>query len=110
MTVWYRYEDIKGPKIFLVKYKVIKTTPQGVRLRDFSKQGRLVLNDSVKKWAAPTIEEAWKCFMARKRSQWSHVSRYHSHCERLMGALTDCKSFEDFVEPEREDEEWELLL
>lgn len=100
MTNWYRYVDLKGPTIFLSKHEVIKTTPHGVRLDT----GRLVLNDSVKKWAAPTIEEAWKCFMARKRSQWDHITRYHRHCEALMAALTDCKSFEDFVEPEHEDE------
>ncbi len=104
MTYWFRYEDIKGPKIFLAEYEVIKTTPRGVRLDN----GRLVLFDSRKKWASPTIEEAWLCFMARKHSQLAHVTRYHRHCEALMAALTDCKSFEDFVAPENE-EEWELI-
>lgn len=70
---WFRYSDRYDhePTIFCNKYMVVAHTPKGVWLSYIGddRKDKFVLNDSRKKWAAPTIEEAWTGFLARKRKQ-----------------------------------------
>lgn len=75
IEVWYRYEgrrygyvdehgDISssGVDITLHEYQVKVHTPKGVRLVD----GRVILNESRKKFACPTKELVLESFLARK--------------------------------------------
>lgn len=48
--------------VLLEKFNVLKHTPKGVRLSN----GRFVLRDAMKRYACPTIVEAYESFFARK--------------------------------------------
>ena len=86
-TSYFRYEESRislgcdewgepipgygGVRLYLREFEVIKVTPTGVRLNDYSNnpQGRLVSRNWSKQWACPTVEEARQSFIARKRRQ-----------------------------------------
>ncbi len=115
MEEWYRYEDrhyaphvnefgeAEGPgevRVKLLKFKVVKCTPKGVRIvRVFGDYvcgdtPRLVLHDSHKRYAYPTIEEACVSFLARKRKQ---LRIYRARCRdaelaiaKMSGGATNC--------------------
>lgn len=53
-------------------YPVIKRTQCGAWIDDCGKK-RFVLNDSVKKWAAPTKKEAWLNYKSRSRHALQHA-------------------------------------
>lgn len=77
--VWFRYEDFRVSNgvdewenslgshtaIRLVKLRVVKHTPKGVRLED----GKVVIKDHHKKYALPTKELALESFLARKNRE-----------------------------------------
>ena len=63
----YRYDN-HGDVVVPVTFHVVKHTPHGCWIRDYEKR-RFVLNDSVKRFAYPTVEEAKTSFLARKRRQ-----------------------------------------
>jgi hypothetical protein len=59
-------------RLQLREFKVIKETPQGVRINAYDwrePNGKLILRTWNKQWASPTVEEARKSFIARKRRQ-----------------------------------------
>ena len=90
---WYRYDDVHyAPpvdeygdsrpgivgeiRIELRKFRVVKHTPKGVKLKQLfgdyippDMEERLVLHASYKRYACPTIDEARTSFLARKRRQ-----------------------------------------
>lgn len=51
------------------RLKVVKYTPKGVRLQIYAEKTVFVLNNSRKKYACPTYEEAVTSFVARKQRQ-----------------------------------------
>ena len=54
-------------KIQLREYRVIKRTPKGVRIDDYSgEHGRFISDEWTKQWACPTVEAARASFIARK--------------------------------------------
>lgn len=53
------------PEVECRPYRVVKRTPKGVRLET----GRLVLLDAKKQWASPTIKEATKHFVERRKAE-----------------------------------------
>jgi len=67
--MWTRWEDILYEdgevRLIPVNYSVRRVTPQGVRLDN----GRFVLNESRKRFACKTSEEALNSFVIRKRHQ-----------------------------------------
>lgn len=82
-AVWYRLDivryagpvdewgDVSGPgrtDIRKYEYPVIKNTPKGVWLAVYG-DAKFVLRDARKRYACPTIEEALKSFIARKKKQ-----------------------------------------
>ena len=78
MATWYRYEDYLSAddwgsyvNVRLRTFEVIKETPKGVwlRLYEFTNMKRFVRNDSRKKFACPTREQALESFLARKTKQ-----------------------------------------
>ena len=114
---WYRYEDYAvsngsfnadgdyesfGPstiKVRLREYRVVKVTPKGVRLGGvlsnggwYSSDTRLVLHDSRKKYAAPTLEEAKMHFIARKSRQLGIYRARVRHVEQALAVIegTEC--------------------
>jgi hypothetical protein len=80
---YYRYEDKRYScgneesgfytkiQVQLLKFNVIRETPKGVRIEQYSGdyRGRVVLHNSRRKYANPTIEEAKESFIARKERQ-----------------------------------------
>jgi len=56
-------------KLQLHEYRVLKETPRGVRIDDYSDGGRFISRDWHKQWACPTVEEARQSYIARKRRQ-----------------------------------------
>jgi hypothetical protein len=58
-------------EVGVTRFAVVKHTPKGVRLDS----GRLVMRNSRKRYACPTIEEALESFKARKRAQIRILSR-----------------------------------
>jgi hypothetical protein len=59
-------------RLQLREFKVIKETPQGVRINAYDwrePNGKLILRTWNKQWACPTVEEARLSFIARKRRQ-----------------------------------------
>lgn len=56
---------VTRPRLEATWWSVQKHTPKGVRLN----VGTLVLHNSVKKWACPTLGEAIQSFKARKNKQ-----------------------------------------
>lgn len=56
-------------KLQLQEFRVIKRTPCGVRIDDYSPGGRFISRDWNKQWASPTVEGARQSFIARKKRQ-----------------------------------------
>lgn len=71
------------------EYKVLRTTPKGVWIELYDGQERFVRNDSRKKFAHPTQEEALDSFIARKERQISILAaQRRSAKEALIKAST----------------------
>ena len=100
---WYRYEDVqyaspldedgfaigKGDlRIELRQYRVLRVTPRGVQLEAGYRAGRFVLNDSRKRFACSTKEEALVSFIARKTRQ---VGIYHARLKQAEKVLLAAK-------------------
>jgi hypothetical protein len=56
-------------KLDLQEFEVIKNTPKGVRINDYSQTGRFISREWNKQWASPTVEETRLSFIARKKRQ-----------------------------------------
>ncbi|TPL42664.1 MULTISPECIES: hypothetical protein [unclassified Mesorhizobium] len=84
---WYRYEDSSSstPSIHLRRFRVLRETPKGVWLDDWSRE-RFVLKDANKRWAYPTIELARESFLIRKRRQVQHLKIYLEHAVAVLTA------------------------
>lgn len=80
--VWYRMNDCRYSvadewgdhaytqmRVEMREYPVLRHTPKGVWLDDYSERGRFVLRDARRRWACPTREDAVESFLARKRRQ-----------------------------------------
>lgn len=85
---WYRYEDHPGydwasPEIRMRRLRVIRHTPKGVWLDDWSVP-RFVLNDARKRYAYPTKELARESFLKRKRKQLGYLSTQHDHVAAVL--------------------------
>ena len=66
---WYYDSGDGGALFWCGHYPVTKRTHRGAWIDEYGK-ARFILNDSVKKWAAPTQDEAWigmKRRLARRR-------------------------------------------
>ena len=66
--VYYRYEAT-GTLLDCVEYKVIKHTQCGVWIELYPGKKKFILNNTYKKWAAPTKEAALESYYARKEKQ-----------------------------------------
>jgi len=75
--------------VHIREYQVLKETPKGVWLARSSfdpTDKKFVLLGSHKRWAAPTIPEAWESFRARKRKQISIMLYRAKKAEMLIRA------------------------
>ena len=68
----YRYSDT-GAVLHMYTFEVIRTTPRGKVISEYGKD-RFVLNDSRKRFAHETKEDALASFIARKNRQISILS------------------------------------
>lgn len=88
--VWYRmFDGLAGGSgdarvlVSVHSFGVTRRTEKGVWL-EFGLKGRFVRNDSVKKFAYPTVEEARISFMARKTKQIRIMNARLNHAERAL--------------------------
>jgi hypothetical protein len=71
--------------VHLRKYEILKFTPKGFCISNWSKSGkRFILNTSRKKYAHITIEDAKTSFIARKNRQYNILS---NKIQNVMKAL-----------------------
>ena len=65
------YGDSLGSmmEVYLTKYRILRETARGAWVERFLDKPRFVLNESRKKFACRTVEEAKESFLARKRAQ-----------------------------------------
>lgn len=98
--VWYRYQDslrssgyiddfesMVGPSqvvVTLYEYRVLKHTPKGVWLEHWDGK-KFVLKEARRRFAAPTVAEAKRDFIARKNRQ---IGIYSARIETAEKALT----------------------
>ena len=88
---WYRYtdyvsgtEDYRSITIQCSKFLVAKHTPKGVRF--VGHNAPWVSNTARKRFAYPTIEEAWESFKHRKRRQVGIYSAKLNHAKIVLTA------------------------
>ena len=84
--VFYRFEN-HADVVLLEKYTVTRRTPCGAWLDVYSKP-KFVLNDSHKRFAWPTEEEAKVSFFARKKRQ---LALLRSQAQAVEGAVEALK-------------------
>jgi hypothetical protein len=84
---WFRIEDGSATN-WVREFTVVKVTTCGVRLSDGFGM-RLVLDDSRKRYACPTREEAMESFIARKRRQ---LKILRAQIQRVERALDDANA------------------
>lgn len=79
-------EDTHRVKLRVDKYQVINVTPKGytIALKGWPQVKRFVNSSSKKKFACVTIEEAEKCFLARKRRETAILSARLDHIEKAV--------------------------
>lgn len=89
IEVWYRYEgtvyEDSGAYIHVAAYPVKRRTPRGVWLDTYGLE-KFVLNDSVKRYAYPTKQEALVSFVRRKSRQVRILAAQHDRAEILYAA------------------------
>lgn len=102
--VWYRYQDslragsyiddfesMVGPSqvvVHLQEYRVLKHTPKGVWL-DHWQGKKFVLKDARRRYAAPTVAEAKRDFIARKNRQISIYAARIETAEKALALIED---------------------
>lgn len=107
--VWYRYQDslragsyiddfesMIGPSqvvVTLYKYRVIKHTPKGVWLEHRGGK-KFVLKEARRRFAAPTVVEAKRDFIARKNRQIGIYSARIETAEKALAIINKQESFE----------------
>jgi hypothetical protein len=107
--IWFRYEDVKyAPSlnefdepigegrlaVEMRQYKVIRETPKGAWISQYwpntsfsSDEEKFVRNNSVKKFAYPTKEEARIGFIARKNAQLRILKAGVSRAEKALALM-----------------------
>jgi hypothetical protein len=105
---WYRVEsrsvsdiDWEGEpagshmEISLCKLEVLKNTPKGVWLKQFMRDKKFVLREAHKRFACPTIAEAFESFRARRARQ---IRIFNTRIAEVNEALFRAKMLEDQIE------------
>ena len=94
--IWTRWVDMLYEdgevRLIAIPYSVRKVTPRGVRLED----NRFVLNESRKRFACKTSEEALNSFVLRKRHQ----------CAILRSQLCRAETALELGKLKQQDKEW----
>ncbi len=75
-------------KLQLREFQVIKVTPRGARIDDYSQGGRFISRDWNKQWASPTIEQARQSFIARKKRQMRILEKQLQRAKEAMHKAT----------------------
>lgn len=73
-----------SPEVYVRKYEMLKETAKGVWL--WAEKGkRFVLREARKRYACPTVEEAYESFYARKARQISILKARIAEIEQIVG-------------------------
>lgn len=87
-TVLYRYHN-HADVLFMETYPVTKHTPCGCWIDLGYREKRFILNDSRKRFAYPTKEEAKASFLARKKRQLGILRAQITAVEGALKALSE---------------------
>jgi hypothetical protein len=90
----YRYEALHGEyeydaKLILQRYRILKETPKGCWVENYTQNGRWVSNTSRKRFAHRTTEEAREAYRYRKRSYLGHAKATVRRAEMELGLADD---------------------
>lgn len=90
VSSYFRYEEAlvgEGSRVELqlCEFQVVRQTPRGVRINDYTGRSRFISRDWNKQWACPTVEEARQSFMARKRRQVLILKARLARAEEALG-------------------------
>lgn len=100
MAEFFRFEDYgrvnDGIDIYLRRVPVLKATPKGNWIDDHGHH-RFVLTDASKRWACPTVEEAWTSFQKRKARHLAILTGQHNHVAAIHAAITG-KSYAEIAD------------
>jgi len=105
-TSYFRYEELRvgegytdqsgeyvvtgsSVRLQLREFRVVKETPCGVRIDDYSQGGRFISREWNKQWASPTVEGARLSFIARKRRQARILEARLRQAQEAMGLAED---------------------
>jgi hypothetical protein len=68
------------------RFRVVKETPKGVWLEGAGRfgQDRFVLRDARKRFACPSVEEAWESWRSRKQRQLRLLRLQIAHIEEVL--------------------------
>jgi len=80
----YRYDSTLtdgGQYVYCNEYRIDRETPKGYWIENETKW---VSSNGKRRWAYPTIEEAWESFVARKTRQVMILQRQLSYAEDLL--------------------------
>lgn len=101
MTEWYRCHDWTAddgiPRFTIYRYRVLKETRCGVWLGVGGRK-RFVLNDARKRFAYPTVSEAWESLHARRRRELSILTHRVEYVRKVLddmkaGMPKECDSY-----------------
>ena len=94
--VYYRWSAaVDKNKIYFhcAEYPVVKRNSKTVVIDDYGRK-RTILNTSIKKWAAPTKQEAWENYKARSRQYLQHTQNNLEKIRRAQASpLFQAKEF-----------------
>lgn len=95
-TYLFRYIDRRQcGSIFCERFKVIRRTPAGYKIKDDWGRERFVLEPcgGGRRYAYPTRQDAWDSFKIRKSRQIQHAQNTIDHCRKMMkGVETEEKA------------------
>ncbi len=97
---WYRVTDGRysgadeferpydaGPWVCCNALPVVRTTPKGAWVEDLGGGLRFVLRGARKRYACPTVAEAWASWRARKLRQQQILQHKLHHVQQVLGRV-----------------------
>lgn len=92
MTEYYRFEDSPvdggGVGIHMLTFPVIKETPRGVWI-GYGCRRRFVLHEARKRYAYPTVAEAWESLVARRKRESSILKARAAYVSSALDVMAE---------------------
>jgi hypothetical protein len=92
------WTHIREHSIFVRQFPVIKETPKGKWIKDLSHK-RWVGNDTLRRFAHPTVPEAYAAFLARKKKQRRILKNQLNDVECQISQVETIIANQSYAEP-----------